>query len=747
MYVHRREIYRTLGRTVRRCFSICLCLVGVFLLGAGDGSDKKKAETARDAAAGAAPADATTRAAYLVRIPLPIAGNVDTQVEQMVSKLLERMPAGEQRPVLIFEFSAAEGQSGEGSKFERALSLARFLSGQDLSRVRTVAYLPNSVQGHAVLAVMACEEIIMHPDAKLGLAGIDEAAVDATMRSAYTEIAERRRTIPVPVALGMLDKQLAVYKVQSLDGVRYVLGDEYERMQQAGNAPIADTVIPPGELGNLSGFDLRNKYQIASHLAADRRELATALRLPPGAIIEDPSLGGEWQALLVELRGPVNASYVNRIIRGIEDGRRDHEINFICVWIESPGGSPAESVRLANHLAAFDPAEVRTVAYIPNEARSDAALVALACDQIVMDKEAKLGGPGARIVSPRMQKELRTPMQALAASKHRDWSLTAALVDPQLTVHEFRRPGTGEVRYFCDEELAAQKDKEVWQRGAAVETREGLTGRKAEDLKLVRHLAASYTELRALYNLNDELKPVEANRFVVAIERLASQPWFPHTLLFIGFFALLSEASAPGVGVPGFVSALCFLLFFWSQFLNGTADWLEVLLFVAGVVFVMLEIFVIPGFGIFGLGGGVMIIISIVLASQTFVIPQNSYQFGQLPGSLFTIVMAGGGALTALFVMYRFLPNTPYLNRLMLKPPEGDRLDELAQRESLVEWNHLMGKRGVTSTPLMPAGKARFGDDIVDVTSDGDFISRGTDVYVTEVRGNHVVVRAIEGKG
>ncbi len=736
----------TLSRTARRCFSLCLCLVGVCLLAADEGSDKSQARPARDASAKPAPQEATSRVAYLIRIPLPIAGDVDTRVEQMVGQLLELLPAGEQRPVLIFEFRAADGQSGEGSKFERSLSLARFLSGQELSRVRTVAYLPNSVQGHAVLAVMACEEIILHPDAKLGRAGIDEAAVDATMRSAYTEIAARRRTIPVPVALGMLDKQLAVYKVQSLDGVRYVLGDEYEKLQQAGNAPIADTVVPPGEFAFLSGFDLRNKYQIASHLATDRRELAAALRLPPGAIIEDPSLGGQWQALLVELRGPVTASYVNRVIRGIEDGRRDRQINFICVLVESAGGSPAESVRLANHLAAFDPAAIRTVAYVPNEARSDAALVALACDQIVMDDEAVLGGPGARYISPRMQKELRTPIQSIAATKHRDWSLLNALVDPQLAVHEFRRPGTGEARYFSDEELAAQKDKEVWQRGAAVDTGDGLTGRKAADLKLVRHLAGSYTELRTLYNLDDELKPVEANQFIVAIERLAAQPWFPHTLLFIGFFALLSEASAPGVGVPGFISALCFLLFFWSQFLNGTADWLEVLLFVAGVVFVLLEIFVIPGLGVFGIGGGLMIIISIVLASQTFVIPQNSYQFGQLPGSLFSIVMAGGGALAALFVMYRYLPNTPYLNRLMLKPPEGDQLDELSQRESLVMWNHLMGKRGVTTTPLIPAGKARFGDDTIDVTSDGDFISRGTDIYVTEVRGNHVVVRAIEGK-
>ena len=88
----------------------------------------------------------------------------------------------------------------------------------------------------------------------------------------------------------------------------------------------------------------------------------------------------------------------------------------------------------------------------------------------------------------------------------------------------------------------------------------------------------------------------------------------------------MSEISAPGLGIPGFISALCFLLFFWAHFFNGTAGWLEILLFVSGVIFVGLEIFVVPGLGVFGIGGGVMIVGALIMASQTFIIPSNSYQ-------------------------------------------------------------------------------------------------------------------------
>ena len=101
-------------------------------------------------------------------------------------------------------------------------------------------------------------------------------------------------------------------------------------------------------------------------------------------------------------------------------------------------------------------------------------------------------------------------------------------------------------------------------------------------------------------------------------------------LLVIGGAALYIELHAPGIGIGGFVAAVCFLLFFWSRYLGGTAGWLEVSLFVAGVSCLLLEVFVIPGFGIFGLGGGALVLASLVLASQTFLWPRNEYQFEQL---------------------------------------------------------------------------------------------------------------------
>jgi membrane-bound ClpP family serine protease len=215
-------------------------------------------------------------------------------------------------------------------------------------------------------------------------------------------------------------------------------------------------------------------------------------------------------------------------------------------------------------------------------------------------------------------------------------------------------------------------------------------------------------------------------------------------LLFVACFALMTEIMSPGIGVPGFVSALAFTLFFWSQFLHGTAGWLEVTLFILGVSCLALEVFVLPGFGVFGVGGAALMMASIVLASQTFVVPQSAQDLSQLPQSLGRLLLAGMGLIGALIIMRRILPRTPVYGRLVLEPPKSDEQEARESRESLVQLVHLVGKRGVAITRLVPAGKARIGDEVVNVLSRGRLIEPGADIYVSEVTGNRVIVEPVE---
>ena len=105
-------------------------------------------------------------------------------------------------------------------------------------------------------------------------------------------------------------------------------------------------------------------------------------------------------------------------------------------------------------------------------------------------------------------------------------------------------------------------------------------------------------------------------------------------LLFIGAFMLVIELKLPGIGLPAIISALAFLLFFWSHYLSGTADQLEIILFLIGLVSLAVEIFVFPGFGIFGMSGILLMLCSIVLASHTFIWPTHDYEYQELGHTL-----------------------------------------------------------------------------------------------------------------
>ncbi len=674
-----------------------------------------------------------------VIVPLPIVGSVDVMVRERIARARQALPAEQPRPVLILEFRRAEDESADSSWYERSLALARYLSSDAFNGIRTVAYLPGSVKGHAVLPVIACEELVMHPDAELGAAGIQEKFIDQEVRAGYAAIAAKRRTIPLPLVLGMLDRDLSVLRVRTPEGARYVLGDDLPRLEQETAVGVRKTIVARGDFGLFTGRELRLDHALVSHLANDANDVVSELKLPQGSFGQISS--DSWNSVLAEIKGPVNTKSVSWVISSLQ--QQTTEANFVCVLIDSAGGAPEESIRLAQWLADQQDRGIKTVAFIPREARADAILIALGCDELVVGREARLGGPGAALVDDSQRDALLPALRGLGVKKQRDWSLYCGLMDGEFEVARYTRDNGGDqVRYLSDRQWEDLDDKDQWNRGAVADLSGGISGQEAETYHLSNHFADSVVELQAHYGLSQAPRKVERNWAHDLVERLAS-PGLSRTLLFFAFFSLMIELTNPGLSVAGFISGLCFMLFFWSQFLHGTAGWLEILLFIAGVACVLVEIFLVPGIGAFGIGGCVMIIASIVLASQTFVVPRNQYQLAQLPTSLSAILASGAGVIVSIFMIRRFLPHTPFLRNVMLPVPDEKRRAEIDHRERLVDYEHLMGKRGTTTTQLTPSGKARFGDDVVAVISNAELIPKGSAVYVAEIRGSHVIVDRI----
>ena len=700
---------------------------------------------------------------HLVRVPMPISSQSANRVMASVNRVLDKVATEtkEQRPILVMEFDNRNGATGSGSSFEDSLKLARFLTGPQLSKVRTIAYLPGASNvaedlfdsgkpkradfvGHAILVILSCEDIVMHKQAAIGNAGIDVDVVDDLLINAYRTIAEKRRVIPTPVALSMLDKSMTVLRAElKPDGVKYVTESEFAELDADGKIVSSQTIADVNNFGFFTSEDWQ-AFRLIRHRVDSRTELADRFLLRESSLESDPSLGDGWKAIRIVVDGVVSDRSVTWIENALTNRVEAGDINLVIVDIDSAGGKPEAAVRLANRLSEFDPNQVRTIAFISQRARGAASVIAMGCDAIVMKSDAVIGGPGRPELSPQQLISMQEAIKELAKRKETTWSLGYGLVDPQFEVMRWKQRKTGRYRLMSDAEKEAREDADLWDELQSIDLASGLDGTLGENLGLVRNLVESFEEFKSIYQLTDEpdlLEPTLTDRWVERLARRLASPQIAWLVLFGAIFFLSTEFSNPGLGVPGFLSAICWMLFFWSQYFDGNATVLEILLFLIGIVFILIEFFVLPGLGIFGVGGALMVAASLVLAVQTFVIPSNPEEFRQLTTSLLTFAVASSGFFVAVFLFRRYIGRLPMLRGMALQPEgvPGD-LENRQVSEALVDFSLLEGRTGITQTKLMPSGKAVIGGELYNVITDGRMIENETPIVVRQVVGNIIEV-------
>lgn len=707
------------------------------------------------------PAADDAHLAGLVRVYLPLTGSADQALQSTIRGLRDRLltQARQQkdarRPLLVLQLDTQQvAEDVGGSRFERAFSLARFLCSREMAGVKTVAYVPHNLKGHGVLLALASEEIVMAGEATIGAAGVDEAAegtIQQTLVAAYREIAETQRTIPVALAVGMIDPQVEVLQVEAENGTHFLLQTELEQFA-ANHEIINEKVLVP--VGTLAEFDGREgrQFGFVKYLASTRQGLATALDVSLDSLAEDDSLAEEWRPVVIDVSGELTAQTASRVETLLGVSIEQQNANWICVRIDSSGGDVDAGLRIASALARLDANSVRTVAYVPAEATGAAALVALSCDQLAIAPTARLSSITVKANQPGKASArehaaaLQAIRQSLSPRTDHSWSLLAAMIDPTIQLAEYQNKDTGDTRLLSPAELQELDNAAAWQLRDTVSPEKGrlsFDGQQALERGIAWRTVDTFDELKQPFGLQGEIPNPQPNMALEFVEALAT-PELAIILLMVGFAGIYIELRTPGVGFGAFIGALALLLFFWSKYLNGTAGWLEVLLFAAGFSFVLLEFFVIPGFGIFGLGGGAMMLASLVLASLTFVRPHSEAEVEELSRAVGTVALAGLGMMAIVLVSRRYLPQAPLFRQIVLEPPHDEELDELGHRESLADYSTLIGMQGIATTDLRPAGKARINHELIDVIAESEPLDHDTPVIVVEAQGSRVVVRAAE---
>ncbi len=662
----------------------------------------------------------------------------DARIRQLVSRTRALASQQGQPAVLVFDFRPGR------TDFGRALSLAEYLSSEEVAFAKTVAFLPEGLSGNSLIPVLACDEIIMTGDDGARIGPISTGRVADYRIQACLDIARGRGTVPQEIVRAWLDPGIELFRVQTETGPHFVLGGDLEEFSQNHVVRQTDWLVAGGEAAAFSGLKGRDLGFI--QLLEDKRPaVARALGLGRESLVERFIASGDRRAVQIHLVGQLGGEEARQAVV-MFDRARNEKNNLVIFVIDSSGGDPSQTMLLAQEISREDPNRLYTVAYIQGEARYDAAVVAMACDQIIMAPDATIGGPSPTIPGDDRPSNVEAVAREVAQRKYRPAALAEALTSPNVEVFRYRRAG-GLERFLTEAEAEAQPDADQWRKGDRVAGGTGdpleIPAREAvETFRIASGTAANFDEVRRQFDLDYDpprLQPGWADRLADTLR----DDWVATFLLFLGIMALWTEMQAPTTGLGFLVGGLCLALFFWSRMLNGTLAELEMILFGAGVLCLLLEIFVLPGFGLFGIFGGLLVITSLVLASQTFVIPTDAGQIREMAGSLLVIFLAGVASVAAGMVLQRYLPHTPLFNQLMLAPPTEQELAQ-EQHELDEQTASMIGQKGQTLTRLAPAGKAKIGDRWVDVVAEGQFIERGAVIEVVEARGNRIVVRGVE---
>jgi membrane-bound serine protease (ClpP class) len=437
-------------------------------------------------------------------------------------------------------------------------------------------------------------------------------------------------------------------------------------------------------LGNAAGF------MTGLHAEAPKTSSADTTRVYLIEILEEIAPGA-WRT----------------VQNGIKEAE-DLQVDWVVLRINTYGGQVdvADSIRtrLLN-------TPLRSIAFIDNNAASAGALISIACDSIYMRQSASMGAATVvnqtgEVVPDKYQSYMRAIMRATASTNGRNPRIAEAMVDPSVSI-----PGvidSGKVLTFTSDEAIAN----------------GFCEGKAENLEEVLRLAG----------INQPYRIVKQE--ITSTDRMIS--WLIHPavssiliLLILG--GLYFELQSPGIGFPLAVSIGAALLYFAPLYLEGLAANWEILLFLAGIILLAVEIFILPGFGVAGAVGIVFMVFALVSSlvgnvGFDYELPEARGGLG-LMQAMVVVMLPVVLAFTALVVWGQSLLNTRAFRRLVRidPPPSTQTAPALGGKLPIP-----LGTEGVALTDLRPVGRVSFDGINYEARARFGYIEKGERVRLVD---------------
>lgn len=430
----------------------------------------------------------------------------------------------------------------------------------------------------------------------------------------------------------------------------------------------------------------------------------------------------------IKVFNEINATSWSYLKNGLDEARKQKS-DAVFLHLNTYGGEVvyADSMRTAilNN-------EIPVYVFIDNNAASAGALISIAGDSIFMRQGGNIGA--ATVVNQNGEKMM---------DKYQSYmrSIIRSTAEAHGKVKRIENGDTIE-KWFRDPHIAeAMVDEHIHIPGIIDSTHIlTFTAEEAKKNGFCEGIYESLDEIivSALHETDYEVKSYNPTLFE-NIKGWLLNPALQGILIMLIIGGIYFEMQTPGIGFALAVSVIAGLLYFAPLFMDGLADYWELGIVIVGLILILLEIFVIPGFGVAGISGIILFVFGLLLC----MIPNHALSFdavsqNQLAISFGTLLFSIIGSTTLILYLSSKIGKDGIFKNLAL----NTSLDEDPQKKK--ESNSLIGQKGVTTTPLCPSGKVSLNGEIFNAVSENGYVEKGKTVVVRKYSTGQIYVREEE---
>ena len=422
--------------------------------------------------------------------------------------------------------------------------------------------------------------------------------------------------------------------------------------------------------------------------------------------------GGQTTIYQFDIKEEISPGAARKVSKAMEEARSAH-VDLVLIHMNTYGGllDAADSIRT---LLLNSPIPVYV--FIDNNAASAGALISIACNKIYMRQGASIGAAtvvtqNAEALPDKYQSYMRSMMRSTAEARGRDPRIAEAMVDARIAV-----PGvndSGKVLTLT----ASEAMKHSYCDGLAENEQEVLNQAGYSDYKIIRYEAS----------------------WLDSFIGWLMHPAVSGVLILLMLGGLYYELQHPGIGLPLIIALGAAVLYFAPLYLEGLAQNWEILVALAGLILIALEIFVVPGFGITGISGGILLLFGLMTSllrnDGLDYSGVSTYAFAE---SLAVVLTGMAGALALFLFASKVFSESPVFKKMVL----ATEMNSSAGYSAAIDLP-AVGTRGFTATLLRPSGKVKIGEHVYTASSESGFIEANVEIEVIAVSGGNLVVREI----